>query len=107
MPCFISEDNGKVAVTNDGSLTFTDKESHYCGKNKKAKTVTWSYAHSSDYSQLKAGGTLARVNPKASIIELGTIADYDADACYLVVVKSACLDEEDDKPTRSKVGDGC
>ena len=103
-PCFISEDESIIAVTSDGSLTFTDKESRYCDEAKK---ITWSYAHSSDYSQLNAGGTLERVNPKADTIDLGTIADYDADACYLVVVKSACLDEEDDKPTRMKVGDGC
>lgn len=104
-PCFASEDEGVIAVTDDGSLTFTEEKyaSYY---SCEAKKITWSYAHSSDYSQLNAGGTL-RVNPKADIIDLGTIANYDANACYLVVVKSACLDEEDYKPTRMKVGDGC
>ena len=105
VPCFVS-DGGTVQVTDDGSLTFTDKSYHSCSSTS-AKKISWSYAHSSDYTKLSEGGTLERVNPNAQTVDLGKIANYDANACYLVVVKSACLGDEDSQPTKKKVGNGC
>ena len=105
VPCLAS-DNGTVEVANDGTLTFTEGSYPVCD-DSAAKKISWSYAHSSDYTKLSEGGTLARVNPNARTVDIGKIANYDADACYLVVVESACLDDKDFHPTRSRVGNGC
>ena len=105
-PCFVSEDEGKIEVADGGKVTFTEGSYSSCS-DTDVKTITWSYAHSSDYTKLSEGGTLERVNPNTQTIDLGTIADYDSSACYLVVVWSACLGEVDSRPTRSRVGNGC
>ncbi len=105
-PCLVSEDNGTIKATDEGSLTFTERSYSSCS-SADAKTISWSYAYRSDYTKLSEGGTLERVNPNARTVDLGTIADYDSSACYLVVVWSACLGEVDSRPTRGRVGNGC